>query len=378
MMKILSVFSSHYEIIRQSQIIKNLDQHAEHLLAFVNQNSAPKIENEFFSELNLSMPGVFFETEEEEDEIVKISKSLIFFETLIKDFRPDKILVSGSGLNLFVALAASVHKIPVFYLGAGNSISEISSEKTNQKIINQFTTVFLCYSGRKKESLLENGINRRKIYVVGNPIKEVLENFESAESTNLLEKYKIEKFEYFFLSLESSVNLDSQTRSENIFKSLNSLIEIFEKRILIYAPGLKIDASSQISDAVKDKILFIEKNEKVNFASLLEIQKNALAVLTDNEMMQEICTVSGIPNVLLLDQTNNLETVECGSNIPASTNVDSIIEAVKLVISQPSNWLLPPDYKIENVAQIVSKIILSVDVAANDCLTDKNKEKSHS
>jgi UDP-N-acetylglucosamine 2-epimerase (non-hydrolysing) len=74
--------------------------------------------------------------------------------------------------------------------------------------------------------------------------------------------------------------------------------------------------------------------------------------------VQEECAIFGIPNVTLRDVTERPETIEAGSNIITGAETDSILRGVQLAISHPSNWQVPAEYLVENVAQTVSKIVL--------------------
>jgi UDP-N-acetylglucosamine 2-epimerase (non-hydrolysing) len=74
--------------------------------------------------------------------------------------------------------------------------------------------------------------------------------------------------------------------------------------------------------------------------------------------VQEECAIFGIPNVTLRDVTERPETIECGSNILSGADSDSILSSLKIAISQTANWKAPNEYLVENVAQIISKIIL--------------------
>ncbi|MEP7076924.1 MAG: UDP-N-acetylglucosamine 2-epimerase, partial [Acidobacteriota bacterium] len=68
--------------------------------------------------------------------------------------------------------------------------------------------------------------------------------------------------------------------------------------------------------------------------------------------------IFGIPNVTVRDVTERPETVEAGSNIISGADTSSILEALELALSQPSEWIPPREYLVPNVSQTVSKIVL--------------------
>ena len=52
-------------------------------------------------------------------------------------------------------------------------------EEVNRRIIDHSSTFLLPYTNRSKENLVAEGIERERIFVTGNPIKEVLDHFAS-------------------------------------------------------------------------------------------------------------------------------------------------------------------------------------------------------
>ncbi|MEP6850437.1 MAG: UDP-N-acetylglucosamine 2-epimerase, partial [Acidobacteriota bacterium] len=68
--------------------------------------------------------------------------------------------------------------------------------------------------------------------------------------------------------------------------------------------------------------------------------------------------IFGIPNVTVRDVTERPETIEAGSNIISGADTSSILGALELALSQPSEWIPPREYLVTNVSQTVSKIVL--------------------
>lgn len=352
-MKILSILSGKFEIIRQSHLINVLDQYAENFTVFNFADESYFDGENFFDALHIRAPDLYMNFENKN----AIEKN-VFFEELIQEQKPDRILIAGSNDCSFREVNVLKKETPVFYLGAGKSYFQNQNRKINEKTVSGVNEIFLCFNEREKENLIDEGIERKRIFVVGNPLAEVLQAIsEENEKEETFFPSEAEKFEYFFISLEDIGNLESAVRLKNIFKGLELLSETFDKKIFVRVPRKFQEVLRNLNAAkTSEKILFVEN---VGFKQLLRIQKNALAVLTDDETLQEICTIFEIPNVLLLDETNNREAFECGSAFLCGADAEEILSAARMVISQPANWKLPREYETENAAQIVSKIILS-------------------
>jgi UDP-N-acetylglucosamine 2-epimerase (non-hydrolysing) len=230
-------------------------------------------------------------------------------------------------------------------------------EEVNRRIIDHSSTILLPYTERSKENLIAEGIERERVFVTGNPIKEVLDiHNEKIEESNSLTAFNVEPFEYFLVTLHRAENVDLPERLQQIFDGFNQVVEKFDKKMLISLHPRTAEKLEKFGfKPASDKIKLLEP---LGFFDFIKLEKNALAVLTDSGTVQEECAIFGIPNITLRDVTERPETIEAGSNILSGANPDSILRAVELAISQPANWTAPKEYLTENVAQTVSKIVL--------------------
>ena len=94
-------------------------------------------------------------------------------------------------------------------------------EEVYRRIIDHTSSILLPYTYRSKENLVREGIERDRIFVIGNPIKEVMDhNLINIEKSNVLERLKIIKGHYFMVTLHRSENVDEPKRLEMIITSL--------------------------------------------------------------------------------------------------------------------------------------------------------------
>jgi UDP-N-acetylglucosamine 2-epimerase (non-hydrolysing) len=80
-------------------------------------------------------------------------------------------------------------------------------------------------------------------------------------------------------------------------------------------------------------------------------------VLSDSGTVQEECAIFKVANVTLRDVTERPETLECGSNILTGANAEYILRCVEIVLGQKDSWYVPPEYLVENISDIVLKLI---------------------
>src|SRR5207237_191048 len=87
-------------------------------------------------------------------------------------------VVLGDTNSALAAIVAARRGIPVYHLEAGNRCHDNRvPEELNRRLVDHSSDVLLPYTQRSAENLVTEGIRRERIFVVGNPILEVLETF---------------------------------------------------------------------------------------------------------------------------------------------------------------------------------------------------------
>ena len=215
----------------------------------------------------------------------------------------------------------------------------------------------MSYSQRSKENLVREGIERDRIFVTGNPIREVLDTFaDQIESSNVMKGLSVKPFEYFLVTLHRAENVDNPERIKKIFDGLEAVAKKFAKNVLVSVHPRTAEKLEQ--HGIRPASASIRLLKALNLFDFVKLEKNSLAVLTDSGTVQEECAIFGIPNITLRDVTERPETIECGSNILSGVDTASIVNAVEIAIAQPAAWTAPPEYLTTNVSQTVSKIVL--------------------
>ncbi len=356
-MKIMTIFGTRPEIIRLSPILKILDRYSEHTTVHTGQNYHESLSDIFIKDLEVRPPDVHFGIKSKS---LGEQLGLILSKTdeVLEKYKPEKILILGDTNSALSAIIAARRGIPVFHMEAGNRCYDNRvPEEVNRRIIDHSSTILLPYTERSKENLISEGIERARIFVTGNPIKEVLDNFsDKIEISDCLERFAVKPFDYFLVTLHRAENVDALKRLQQIFRAFSQLVEKFDKKMLISVHPRTAGKLEEFDlKPASEKIILLEP---LGFFDFVKLEKNALAVLTDSGTVQEECAIFGIPNVTLRDVTERPETIEAGSNILSGAETDNILRAIELAISQPADWAPPQEYLKENVARTVANIIL--------------------
>lgn len=338
--------------------MKVLDQHCEHITVHTGQNYDESLSDVFIRELDVRTHDVHLGIKSKSfgDQIGQILSRI---DEVIESYKPDRLLLLGDTNSALSAIVASRRQVPVFHMEAGNRCyDDRVPEEVNRRMIDHSSTVLLPYTERSKDNLVREGIERDRIFVTGNPIKEVLDSYaDKIDASDALATHDVQPFEYFLVTLHRAENVDLPERLHKIVSGLAAVAEKFGKPVLVSVhPRTAEKLAEQGIEPDKTKVRLINA---LGFFDFVRLEKNALAVLTDSGTVQEECAIFGIPNVTLRDVTERPETIECGSNIVCGADQETILKAVEIAISQPAAWTPPKEYLAENVSQVVSKILLS-------------------
>jgi len=358
-MKLMTILGTRPEIIRLSLIIPLLDKYTDHILVYTGQNYDPTLSTIFFDDLNIRRPDYSFDCKDKST-MGQIGKILRHCESVIQKENPDRLLILGDTNSALSSIVAKRMNIPVFHMEAGNRCyDDRVPEEVNRRIIDHCSDVLMPYTERSRANLIREGFSGHHIFVVGNPIFEVLNHYEKKIATSgILEQLGLKEKSYFLVTLHRTENVDFEERLSSFITSFQSLYKIHNKPIVC---SLHPRTRSQLKKQNKNfEGSGVKTYKPFGLFEFVKLEKNAYCVLSDSGTVQEECCIFGIPNITLRDVTERPETVESGSNLVAGCNPDEIIKAVEAVLSQSLKWKPPHEYLVLNVSSTVLKILLGM------------------
>lgn len=356
-MKIITVLGTRPEIIRLSLVIPMLDASAKHVLIHTGQNFDDGLSGIFFRELGVRDPDVHLGVRADsfgEQAAQILSRS----EALFLEHRPDRVLILGDTNSGLCAVIARRLGIPVYHMEAGNRcFDDRVPEEVNRRIIDHSSTILLPYTQGSRANLLREGIDPQRIYVIGNPIKQVLDhNAARIADSDVLGRLGIERGRFFLVTMHRAENVDREDSLRGLLSALVALHERFGYPVICSLHprtrskaarfGLPLDAAG---------VKFVSP---LGFFDFVRLEREAFCILSDSGTVQEEACILRVPNVTIRNATERPETIECGSNILASTAPERILEAVRQVTSRGCDWVPPPEYMAPKVAETVCNLML--------------------
>lgn len=357
-MKVMTILGTRPEIIRLSLIIKKLDETCDHVFVHTGQNYAESLSDIFFQNLgvrkpnhNLGIKADSFGTQ--------IGRIIAETEDLLRKERPDKLLILGDTNSGLSSICAKRLGVPVYHMEAGNRCyDDRVPEEVNRRIIDHSSDILMPYTIRSKDNLIREGITRERIFVIGNPIYEVLQHFDSqVQNSKVFDTLGLQKKKYFLVTMHRAENVDVEERLRNLVKALEMLSNRYQIPIICSLhPRTK---SKMESFGLSFQHEYIKYLTPLGFFDFVALEYNALCVLSDSGTVQEECCIFQVPNVTIRDVTERPETIEAGSNVISGDNPDQIVALTEVVLKLSPSWNPPSEYMEPIVSEKVVRILFS-------------------
>jgi UDP-N-acetyl-L-fucosamine synthase len=358
-LKLITVLGTRPEIIRLVEIIKLADKTYNHVLVHTGQNYDYELNEIFFEDLGLRKPDYFLGVAGEHlGETIGnvIAKS---YEVFLEE-KPDAILVLGDTNSVLCTIAAKRLKIPIFHMEAGNRCFDQNvPEEINRKISDHISDINLTYTEHSRRYLLSEGFRKDHVFVTGSPLYEVLlKNKEQILQSDILEKLKLQKNNYFVVSVHREENIDLGDNFLKLAEALNAVAEKYRMPIIFSThPRTKKKIDNK---EVKFHSL-ITNLPPFGFFNYVNLQKNAFCVLSDSGTISEESAIMEFPAVSLRTSTERPEAIDAGTIVLGGVRKEEVLNSIEICMEtyHPMNLTIPSEYKIADVSNRIIRIIQS-------------------
>lgn len=355
-MKVMTVLGTRPEIIRLSGVIALLDQHATHTLVHTGQNYDDRLNGLFFRELGVRAPDVVMNVRASGfgDQAGQILSGI---EPIFAEHRPDRLLILGDTNSGLTAIVARRLGIPVYHMEAGNRCyDDRVPEEVNRRIIDHCSNVLMPYTQRSRENLLREGFEGQRVFVIGNPIHQVIQQHdEGIRASGCLKTLGLDTRRYFLVTMHRAENVDRADKLRDLVESLARLHQEFGFPVICsFHPRTRAKVDAFGVEIARDGLRFLDP---LGFLDFISLERSAFCILSDSGTVQEEACLFGVPNVTLREVTERPETIDCGSNVLSGTDPEEILRHVRLVTSQSTGWVPPAEYTAPLVAETVVRIL---------------------
>lgn len=363
--KLLIVVGTRPEIIRLSEVIKKCRIYFDCVLAHTGQNYDYELNEIFFDDLNLDKPNVYLDAVGD-DLGSTIGNIIDKSYKLMKETKPDALLVLGDTNSCLSAIPAKRLHIPIFHMEAGNRCKdECLPEETNRRIVDIISDVNLCYSENARTYLHECGLPKERVYKTGSPMTEVLlANFEKIKNSTVLKYLNLEKNKYILLSAHREENIDTEDNFKSLFNAINSMAKKYDMKVLYSCHPRSKKMIEKLNFKLDERVIM---HVPLSFTDYNNLQMNSFCTVSDSGTLPEEASYyirMGMPiaAVCIRTSTERPEGLDKAVFTLAGIDEKNLLNAVDIAVSlrNDKNYGIEvPDYKDVNVSTKVVNIIQS-------------------
>ena len=345
MKKILLVFGTRPEAIKMAPLVKALQKDTEHFETRVCVTAQHRqmldqvlevfgITPEY--DLNIMAPN--------QDLYDITAKVLLGLREVLKDFRPDTVLVHGdTTTSMAASLAAFYMQLPVGPVDAGLRTYNMLSpwpEEMNRQVTDRICTYYFAPTEQSRANLLQENIDAKKIFITGNTVIDALLMAVDIISTTagVKEKMAKELQEKGYTVGDREYILVTGHRRENfgdgflhICKAIKELAALHPEMYIVYPVHLNPNVQKPVYELLSG-LSNVYLISPLDYLPFIYAMQHSTLLLTDSGGVQEEAPSLGKPVLVMRDTTERPEAVEAGTVKLVGTNAEAIVSNVTALL----------------------------------------------
>ncbi|HQF37065.1 MAG TPA: UDP-N-acetylglucosamine 2-epimerase [Candidatus Dojkabacteria bacterium] len=296
------------DFIRMKKIFEKLDDNFDHIMIHTGQHYDDELSKIFFQELDIRRPDYVLESgKNSHTQYEQLSYLSIAIPNLLKEKRikPDLILFLGDSNSAMVSAPLFKEGYRIGHIEGGmRSYDRRMPEEVNRVICDYVSDYIFVYTPLYKQRLLEENKSPDSIFVVGNTIREIVEEYmPSGEKSR----------DYIVADIHRNENLSSLEQYDHILQYINLVGEItgLPVKIVKFNRAFKLIGGEDYYKKYKN----IDVVGPYGFLKYLDFQYRAYGVISDSGTSQEEGPLLEVPVAVPRLFTERPESVENGNSI---------------------------------------------------------------
>ena len=361
MIKVMTIVGTRPEIIKLSQVIKELDKFTEHILVHTGQNYDYELNEIFFQQMDIRKPDHFLEVEKgtSSEMIGDIIKKA---DRVLDIVKPDAVLIYGDTNSCLSVIPVKKRKIPIFHMEAGNRcFDQRVPEEINRKIVDHLSDINMPLSEQARGYLIDEGIRPETIIKTGSPMMEVLNvNMKSILSSDVVRRESLDIKKYILMSIHREENVDSEKNFIKLLETIEAIAEEYNMPVIVSTHPRTAKKLKSIGYVNKSNLIKFSK--PYGFHDYNNLQMNAFCVISDSGTITEESSILNLPAITIRQAHERPEGMDEGTLIMSGLDKERVLESIQIVTEQHNENRITrvvKDYECDNVSKKVVRIILS-------------------
>ena len=337
MIRVLSVFGTRPEAIKMAPVIRRLEARADRFesVICVSAQHRDMLDQvlEVFSlrpdhDLEIMTPG--------QSPAGVVARVLDRLPPLLREIRPDVLLVQGDTMTTFAAaFAAYLERIPSCHVEAGlrtGNRYHPFPEEMNRVLTSRLADLHFAPTATARERLLAEGVPADTVLLTGNTVIDAL-------LATVRPDYRFSTPALAALSPSARVVLVTTHRRESFGAPLRStcaaiadLVQRFPDVEVVLPvhpnPNVKLEVEAILCDTPRVHLI-----APVDYVEFVHLMHRAHLILTDSGGVQEEAPSLGKPVLVLRETTERPEGIEAGTAVIVGTDRELIVQTASRLLS---------------------------------------------
>ena len=334
-LKVMLVFGTRPEAIKMAPLVLELQKHSDSIETITVVTAQHRQMLDQVLETFSIKPHYDLDIMGQNQSLLDITgKILEKFDPIVKQERPDMILVHGDTTTTFAAsLVAFYNQVRIGHVEAGLRTFDKYSpfpEEMNRQMTDNLADLYFAPTSESKDNLLKENHPESAIVITGNTAIDALKlTVQSDYYHEVLDQLDTDK-KLVLVTMHRRENQGQPMR--NVFTALREMVDLHQEIEVVYPVHLSPAVQETANDilAGHDRIHLIEPLDVLDFHNLAS---RSYFIMTDSGGVQEEAPSLGKPVLVLRDTTERPEGVRAGTLKLVGTDPVRVKEAMTALLT---------------------------------------------
>lgn len=339
MKNIAFVFGTRPEIIKLAPVIIELRKYPDdYSVMIINTEQQKELSNQTLSYFGLKADYNLDCMRENQSLASVQARILTSLENVYSSNNIDATIVQGDTMTVLCgALTSFYHKIPIYHVEAGlrsYDIFEPFPEEVMRQMTSRVADLHFAPTGVNEKALLDEGIVKEKIHIVGNTVIDAL----FCLSDDVVEQSR-KFYEEKGINIDDKLVLITAHRRENHGERIDKIIEAISflaKKYSDHTFVIPVHPNPNVHDKIHSRLGSFDNIyllTPLDYPYLVYLMKHAKLILTDSGGIQEEAPSFACPTLVMRYETERKEGIEAGVSLLVGADYEKIVSESEKILS---------------------------------------------